>query len=131
MGGLPSNWRTGKKLTGFEDALPQRTIFKIPSPFEEDEMIPITVNRFECICLSDRYDVQTIVERRDFNRFGQHKWRHVYTSKKLDNCEQKKLYAARDEIIDGVRVRRWLHREILELAEGPAPSPYHVGDHID
>jgi hypothetical protein len=127
MDGSMSSFVRGKRLAGFSTKLPSRLITKIP--FFDGEFVEIRRPRYKWICLSSRFDVQALVDARDYEWVTRYLWCHTYG--KDDDWRDNKIYARRAVHTPSGNKTVWMHREILERFAGPPPSVHHVGDHIN
>ena len=97
-----------------------------------------------CLQLSDRIDCYCLLDRQDYEWARGLLWCHTYGSGSIDPetwtiDRPDGIYARRSVPIPG-RVtpsgrpaygNLFLHRAILERAEGPPPDPSWVGDHVN
>jgi hypothetical protein len=113
-------------------------------PFDPNLLFAAAPSPHAFLHLSNRIDCYCILDHEDYEWARRFLWCHSYGSGSYDEETRTidrpdVIYARRSVAIPGRRTpsgrqaygNLWLHRAILTQAQGPAPYPDMVGDHIN
>jgi hypothetical protein len=112
------------------------------APFDEHDALwgPALIYPPPMLSLSDRWDLQVLIDEEDLDWARQWNWGHNTGSGKssrlhLGKVSHHKIYAKRcwrpEGKSAGIQITVYLHVAICERAYGPRPSATHLADHLN